>query len=75
MVAVGLLPGRGRVLLAGVRDHEDAVKIDGVLPAGGRGVLTGQRPDTVTDFGACGPEALSVFLTACRTTRFMKARG
>lgn len=62
MVAVGLLPGRGRILLVGVRNHEDSVKIGDDLTVGVRGVLTGQRPDTVTDFGACGPDRLQGLL-------------
>ena len=43
VMAVGLLPGRGRVLLVGVRDHEDAVEVDGDLPVGVRGVLAGEE--------------------------------
>jgi hypothetical protein len=62
VMAVGLLPGRGRVLLVGVGDHEDAVEVDDDLTVGVRGVPAGQRPDSVADFGACGPDGLQGFL-------------
>jgi hypothetical protein len=65
VMAVGLLPGRGRVLLVGMRDHEDTVEIDDDLAVGVGGVLAGQRPGTMTDFGACGPDGLQGFVAGC----------
>lgn len=63
VMAVGLLPGRGRVLLAGVRDHAAAVEVDRDLSTGVRGVLARQRPGPAADFGPCGPDGLQGFLT------------
>jgi hypothetical protein len=39
VMAMGLLPGRGRVLLVGVRDHQGTVEVDRDLPAGVRSVF------------------------------------
>ena len=45
VMAEGLLPGRGGVLLLGVREDEHAVDVHDHLPVGGRTVRPGQLPD------------------------------
>lgn len=62
VMAIGLLQGRGRDLLAGVGDHEDTVEIDYDLAIGVRRVLASHRPGTITDFAACGPDGLQSVL-------------
>lgn len=59
VMAVGLLPSRRRVLLAGVGDHEDAVEIDYHLAVGVRGVLATNdqtRPRTSDRFRCSSAE-------------------
>lgn len=52
VVPKGLLPGRGGVLLLGVRQDEDAVQVHDHMPTRVRCRFTGQPPDTFAHFGA-----------------------
>ena len=56
VVSVGLLPGRGRVLLVRVSDDQDPVQVHGHLSAGVRSTIVGQFPDPPADFGTCGAD-------------------
>lgn len=52
IVPKGLLPGRGGVLLLGVRQDEDAIQVHDHMPTRVRRRFTGQPPDTFAHFGA-----------------------
>lgn len=52
MMAEGLLPGRGGVLLLGVREDEDTVDVHDHAAVGGRAVRPGQLPDPRAYFGS-----------------------
>lgn len=56
VVAVGLLPGRGGVLLVGVRNDEHPVQVHDHLPAGVRRRNTGHLPGAFSDFGPGGAD-------------------
>jgi hypothetical protein len=49
-----------------VGDHQDAVEVDRDLSVGVRGILPGQQPDALPDFGPCGPDGLQSFLAGGR---------
>lgn len=51
VMAEGLLPGRGRILLVGVRDYQHPVDVHDHLSAGIRCPVTRQLPQIYTDFG------------------------
>lgn len=52
----GLLPGRGGVLLLGVRQHEHPVKVHDHLPVGIRRRGASQLPHVFADLGSRGPD-------------------
>jgi hypothetical protein len=56
VVAEGLLPCRGRILLVGVRLNEHAVQVHDHLAGGVRGRRTGQLPHAFTDQGSRGAD-------------------
>ncbi|GGK29188.1 hypothetical protein GCM10011583_71370 [Streptomyces camponoticapitis] len=56
MMAEGLLPGRGRVLLLGVRKDQHAVDVDDHVTIGGRTARPGQLPDPRPYFGPRRPD-------------------
>ena len=59
VMAEGLLPGRLRVLLVGVRDHQHSVQVHDHLAFGVRGRVTGHLPDVLAHLGAgCAERAL-----------------
>lgn len=63
VVAVGLLLGRGGILLVGVGDDQDSVQVHDHLPTGVRCLAAGQRPGAGPDFvpgGADGVQCLLV---------------
>lgn len=56
VVFVGLLPGRGRVLLVRVRDDQHSVQVHGHLSAGIWSPAVGQLPHLMAYFGTCGAD-------------------
>ncbi len=49
----GLLPGRGGILLLGVREHQHPVDVHDHLAVGGRTSRRGQFPDLLAHLGTC----------------------
>ena len=56
VMAEGLLPGRGGVLLLGVGEDQHAVDVHDHAAVGGRTARTGQVPDPLAYFGTCVPD-------------------
>ncbi|WP_371582805.1 hypothetical protein [Streptomyces sp. NBC_01314] len=69
VVPKGLLPGRGGVLLRGVRQDVDAIQVHDHMPTRVRRRFTGQPSDTFAHFGAGGvqrgQDPLPAPTTAC----------
>jgi hypothetical protein len=66
-------PGLGDDLAAVVLDADTGIGPDRVLHLGS--ASGGGRNKDLDNPHSCWSEALSAFLTTCRTTLFMKARG
>jgi hypothetical protein len=56
VMAEGLLPGRGGVLLLGVGEHQHTVNVHDHVAAGSRAPCSGQVPDPRAHLRTCAPD-------------------